>query len=149
MIDLAPFEPADLEAISLQVQQQAEMAALPDWRSLGEQVAVAGPAWTARAGGRVIACGGIGVHWKGRAEAWIFIASDMPRSMWVPLHRLVRRLTEQAIERLSLRRLEASCAYGWPPGRRWLEMLGFQEECVARAYGPDGRDFVRFARVIA
>jgi hypothetical protein len=50
---------------------------------------------------------------------------------------------------LGVHRVEASTAVGWLPGRRWLEMLGFECEGVMRAYGPDRRDFFRFARVLA
>ena len=63
----------------------------------------------------------------------------------------------QAAERLGqsqpaltkcVRRLEADTALGFGSGSRWLRMLGFEDEGVSRAFGPDGADFRRFARVL-
>lgn len=149
MIDVRPFEPADLGEIQLQPQQAAEMAGMGDWRALADAVMAAGPAWTARHDGRVIACAGVGVMWPGRAEAWAFIAQGIPKRVWPALHRAVETRLGEAQRELGLRRVEASCAYGWPAGERWLRMLGFGEAHLARAYAPDGRDFWKFARIAA
>lgn len=147
MIDLAPFEPADLAEIQLQPQQAAEMEGMGGWQALGAAVMQAGPAWTARHCGRIVGCGGVGVMWRGRAEAWAFVAGGVPRQIWPALHRVVMRTLRTTEQELGLRRIEASCADGWPPGRRWLEMLGFGEPHLARCYAPDGRDFWRMARI--
>ena len=149
MIEVKPFEPHDLGEIEVQAQQAAEMAGMGDWQDLGDTLVAAGPCWTVRHGGRVIGCGGLGVMWRGRAEAWCFVARDVPKTLWPALHRTVERTIAATARELGLRRIEASCAYGWPPGRRWLRLLGFQEECVARCYAPDGADFWKFARVAA
>jgi hypothetical protein len=147
MIEVRAFEPGDLALLELQPQQQMEMGALPDWRSLGAMLHGAGPAWTALLGGRAIGCGGFCVHVGGRAEAWCFMADGIPRAAWVALHRAVLARIPQ-LAALKVHRVEASTALGWPPGKRWLEMLGFESEGVLRAYGPDRRDFLRFARVL-
>jgi hypothetical protein len=147
MIEVRAFEPGDLALLELQPQQQQEMGALPDWRSLGAMLHGAGPAWTALLGGRAIGCGGFCVHVGGRAEAWCFMADGIPRAAWVALHRAVLSRIPQ-LAALKVHRVEASTALGWPPGKRWLEMLGFENEGVLRAYGPDRRDFLRFARVL-
>lgn len=148
MIDLAPFEPSDLAEMELQAHQAAEMAGLGDWRAASAALVEAGPCWTARHAGRVVAAGGVRVIWRGRAEAWALIGA-VPRGAWPALHRLVVRALDRLAADLGLRRIEASCAWGWPPGHRWLRLLGFTEEGLARAYGPDGRDFWRYARVAA
>lgn len=149
MIDVAPFEAADLGEIEVQAQQAAEMASVGGWQALAEVLAKAGPAWTLRRDGRILGCGGVGVLWAGRAEAWCFLAAGIPRTTWPALHRIAARTLDRVQDELALRRIEASCAYGWPPGRRWLEMLGFGEAHLARGYAPDGRDFWKMARVRA
>lgn len=148
MIDLSPFDPADLAEMELQAQQVAEMAGLGDWRAMAGALVVAGPCWTARFRGQVVGCGGVRVIWAGRGEAWAFVG-DVPRRAWPALHRVVLQVLDRLAADVPLRRIEASCCYGWPPGRRWLGMLGFTEEGLARAYGPDGRDFWRYARIAA
>jgi RimJ/RimL family protein N-acetyltransferase len=148
MIDLRAFEPNDLAALKLQPQQEMEMGALPGWRELGEMCHGAGPAWTGLIDGRPVGCAGFAVHFGGRAECWCFLSDDIPRRAWVSLHRAVASRVRQ-LQVLGVHRVEASTAVGWLPGRRWLEMLGFECEGVMRAYGPDRRDFFRFARVLA
>lgn len=147
MIDVSPFVPTDLGEISLQPQQAAEMVGIAGWRDMAHVLVAAGPCWTMRFRGRVVACAGLGIHWPGRAEAWAFIAGDLPRAAWPALHRTVARGLAEAAPRLGLRRIEAACAMGWGPGARWLRMLGFELEGPLRAYGPDGRDFLRYARI--
>ena len=137
MIEFRAFEPSDLAALNLQPQQAMEMGALPGWRELGDMLHGAGPAWTGRIGGAAI----------GRAEAWCFLSDGIPRRAWTALHRAVAARVPQ-LAALGVHRVEASTAVGWPPGRRWLELLGFDCEGVMRAYGPDRRDFLRFARVL-
>lgn len=149
MLDVTPFDPADLAGLPLQPQQIAEMEKLGDWRAMGAKLQAAGPAWTGRWNGQVIMCAGLGVHWPGRAEAWAFVGAGFPRRLWPAIHRRVQQHIEDGARALDLRRLEASCAYGFAPGKRWLEMLGFGEAHLARFYGPDGRDYWRMARVFA
>jgi RimJ/RimL family protein N-acetyltransferase len=59
------------------------------------------------------------------------------------LHRATRRF----IDLEPLRRLEASVEVGFPAGERWLELLGFEHEGPLRAFGANGEDHVRYARI--
>ncbi len=148
MIEIRAFEDDDLARLNPQMVQAAEYAALPSWEEIGAMVRAAGPAWTAEWRGRVVGCAGIAVQMGGRGECWCFIGRDMPRAAWVVIHRAVRSRLGQA-PALGVHRLEATAAVGFPPARRWLEMLGFECEGVARAYAPDRSDCFRYARVLA
>lgn len=148
MIEFRAFEPDDLMALNLQPQQAMEMGALPGWRELGHLCHGAGPGWSGVIDGRVVGSAGFAVHFGGRAEAWCFLSDGIPMRAWVALHRAVASRVAQ-LSALGVHRVEASAAVGWLPGRRWLELLGFECEGVMRAYGPDRRDFFRFARVLA
>lgn len=103
-------------------------------------------AWTFKRDGLLIAAGGLQVLWRGRAEAWSFFAEDVDRWDLLYLTREIRRRMEAVRERLGLRRLEATTVFGWSPGERWLERLGFQPEARLALYGPDGRDHRMYAR---
>jgi len=135
------MEPLDLHRIRI------EQAALPGWRDQGPAMLAAGPCWAAVRNGQVLALAGLVLHWPGRASCWCLIGADFPTTGWVWLTKQVRRRMGAAIRELALHRVEAESAYGWLPGVRWLELLGFEREGLMRAYGHDGRDFIRWAKV--
>lgn len=140
------FEPADLMELEPQHQQAMEFAAVGDWRPMIEFAASQGPAWTGRIGGRVIGCAGAALLWRGRAHAWSVLGENLPRAAWPALHKAVTRRLAQ-LPALGIWRLEAEHCAGFAAGRRWLELLGFEREGRARAFGPGAEDFERYARV--
>lgn len=146
MVEVTGFDPADVDALQPQAQQLAEMAAIADWRAMVRAAATHGPSWTGRLDGRVIGCAGVSLSWRGRAHAWCVIGEAIPPRAWIAIHRAVRARLDQ-LPALDVWRLEAEAAFGFRPGIRWLEMLGFEREGLARGFGPGGQDFVRFARV--
>jgi len=135
------MQPLDLHRIRI------DQAALPGWRDQGATMLAAGPCWAAVQDGEVLALAGLVVHWPGRAGCWCLIGTHFPRRGWVWLHKQVVRRMGEAQQQLQLHRIEAESAYGWLPGARWLERLGFEREGLMRAYGHDGRDFIRWARI--
>lgn len=135
------FQPLDLHRIVV------ARVAVPGWRDHGAKLLASGPCWSAVHDGEVIACAGLALHWPGRAGAWCLIGARFPRSGWIWLHRQVSQGLAKATADLRLRRIEAEAAYGWPPGARWLGMLGFEREGVMRAFGHGGEDFERWARI--
>lgn len=146
MVEVRPFHPDDIDALALQDHQLGEMARLGDWRATAREAGAAGPAWTGLHQGRVIGAAGIVLPWPGRAVTWCLLGAAIPPLAWTGIHRAVRSRLAQ-LPALGVRRVEAETAAGWPPGERWMVMLGFEPEGVARAYGPDGRDFIRWSRI--
>lgn len=146
MITVRPFLPEDVDRIEPQHQQAIELATVGDWRHMTRYAAQVGPAWTGELDGRVIGCAGFAMRWQGRASAWFILGRDVPRVAWVGIHRAVRERIAQ-LPALGIWRLEAETAQGFVSGARWLEMLGFEHEGLARGYGPGGEDFRRYARV--
>ena len=144
MVEIGDFRDPDLDEFTPAL---AELAGVDDWRKMLFGAALFGPAWTGRIDGRVIGCAGLANLWQGRAQAWCALDRDVPKSAWVGIHRaVVARLNRAQAE--GLRRIEGETLVGFLPGRRWLEMLGFEHEGLARAYGPRGEDFLRFARIV-
>lgn len=146
-LDVRPFQPPDLLLLEPGAAQRAEMdAADPAWRGKGARILRDGPAWTGLRDGRVVGCAGLSRVWTGRAVAWCLLGADIPKPAWIAIHRAVAARLADAQARLFWR-IEAESAAGWPPGERWMRMLGFEREGFARAFGPDGRDFTRWAKV--
>lgn len=143
MVEISDFVDADLDGFT---PTMADLEGVEDWRAMLRGAVLFGPAWTARIDGRIIGCAGLATLWRGRAQAWCALDRDVPKRAWLGIHRaVVDRLTRAQAD--GLRRIEGETLLGFQPGRRWLAMLGFEEEGLARAYGPRGEDFLRFARV--
>ena len=74
---------------------------------------------------------------------WAYINAALPARLWPALHRAALR----GLAGAGYRRLEAATFLGWRPGERWLRLLGFECEGVARGYTPAGDDASLWARV--
>lgn len=135
------FQPLDLHRLVV------SKPGLRGWRDEGAKLAAAGPCWSAVQDGQVLACAGLLLHWPGRAGAWCLIGDHFPRRGWVWLHKQVVAGLARTSAELGLRRIEAETLTGWQPGAMWLRKLGFAPEGPMPAYGPDGRDYDRWARI--
>ncbi len=102
-----------------------------------------GPAWTAIAGGRPIACAGFSRStWPHQAMAWCILAENIGAAM-VPLTRLVRR----EFARSEFQRLEVLVLSSHAAGHRWAKLIGLEREGTMRRWGPLAVDHDIYARV--
>ena len=141
---IEPYRPVHLEAAlagSLQPAQRRIVSHVPVGlaRVLGR---LPGSALTALDGDHVLMCGGAMPMSERYAVLWAVLAEDAGRHM-VRIDRGVRRFLDIG----NWRRLEASVEQNFAAGCRWLELLGFTEEGPLAAYGDDGADHWRYARV--
>lgn len=143
MVSVREFRASDVDALEPQDGQARTAEALADWRGHLRAAALHGQAWTALDGDRVLGVAGLGVHYPGRAEAWCMIGAGVPRTAWLAIHRAVLGVLAGA----EFRRVEATSRVGFEAAHRWLHLLGFDAEGPLRAYGPDGADHIRWARV--
>nr|ACF98017.1 hypothetical protein [uncultured bacterium 878] len=136
-MQIEPYQPRHLHELALQPHQQHLGVAL---RAHGwaEQVADAGPCWTALADGNPIACAGFQDCWEGRAVAWAILAETAGLHM-PALTRAVRR----ALALHPAERIEAQALVGFAPGTRWARLLGLVPETVLRKFH-QGRDYQAF-----
>jgi hypothetical protein len=141
-MNIIPFEPEHVARIKLQERQRGLRVFSPE--QYLQDLQSSGPAVTAMVAGEVICCGGIAIAAKdeGRGALWGYVGRDVIKHM-VVLDRCVRRL----IDVPKLRRLESTTPVDFPPGYRWLELLGFQYELTLRKYGEDGVDHMLYARI--
>jgi RimJ/RimL family protein N-acetyltransferase len=141
-MNIEPFKPEHFDTLILQPAQEYARPNLEN-RGYGEALASRGDAFTGFIDGRVVGCVGVLPMWEGRAEAWALLARDVGLRGMREVHNAVLRYLEMC----PYRRLEAHCDADFPQARRWLEMLGFEFEGPLRAYKPDGKDCLRFARI--
>ncbi len=136
-MQIVEYKPAHLHTLALQPHQQHLGVAL---RAHGwaEQVADAGPCWTALVDGQPIACAGFQECWEGRAIAWAILGQSAGRHM-AALTRAVRR----ALAAHPAERIEAQALLDFAPAARWARLLGFKPETVLERFH-QGRDYQAF-----
>jgi hypothetical protein len=91
---------------------------------------------------KVLLCGGIIPEGPTSGLMWAVLAKSAGRHMTF-LHRGVLRF----IDMQGLRRIEATVEKGFGEGCRWLALMGFKYEGDMEAFGVDGKDHERWARV--
>jgi len=139
--EVHPFVPADIEELSLQPSQEflSPFVGRPGY---GQELADAGPCYTAREGGRIVCCAGLVNLWEGRASAWALLSADSGRCM-ISIHRAVAEFFDGC----GIERVEAYVVPDFMPGHRWARMLGFEREGRMRAF-QRGQDMDMYARVL-
>ncbi len=139
-IELIPFQASHLDELA----EQPATAYLRPYIDRSQLAALEGTlAFTGFWNGRLVGCAGIFEHWQGRGEAWAFLARDC-KPAFPAIHRAAQRLLEVC----PFRRVEAAVACDFPAAIRWVRLLGFRRETIRlKGYGPEGRDYVIYARL--
>jgi hypothetical protein len=138
---VVPFLPAHLIEIQAQPQTPKDLSIFGD-PSYGESLSSGGEAFTVFHDGEILACLGVFQFWPGRGVCWAVLSSDLRKHM-VGLSKRIRTFFDQS----GYRRLEATIAPDFPAAIRWAELLGFERECLMRAYTPSGADQYLYSRV--
>lgn len=141
MMIVTPYQPAHLKSLLLQ-PAQAIVRPYFDKQGYAEALQKDGCSFTAMDGDRVLAIAGVVPLWEGRAEAWALLSANIRRD-FLAIHHAVERWLQVC----PFRRVEAAVDAEFPEAVRWVERLGFEREGPLRAFTPDGRDCIRFARV--
>lgn len=139
-MNVIPFEPQHVDALDIQDAQRYMISHI--CVEYLKRLQAVGPAASAEVDGRIIACAGVAFQGFGMGVLWAFV-SQSAGPYFVQLDRCVRRL----LTLTDLKRIEATTEASFAQGCRWLELLGFENEGRMRAYGPDGQDHYRYARV--
>ena len=140
-IEVLPFQPYHVDMIKAQPAQAAELGD-PTMGHLHLRQRL-GPALSLRAGGEIVACGGIARANPQYGFIWAILGETSGRYM-VRIVRVMRRV----IDMVQMRRIEATTPAWFAAGRRLLEdFLGFEFEGEARGMGANGETHLRFARV--
>lgn len=113
-----------------------------DYRVLLDAYRQRGLAWSLLDGDEVIACGGIVILWPGVGEAWTVMGEKVKD---YPL--AVAKALREGIERSGLRRIQATVRIDDGKARKLIGLCGFKPEGILEGFGPDGADFVSYARV--
>jgi hypothetical protein len=116
----------------------------PVTRSFEEAKCLSDVAWTVLAGEEVIACLGLTAMWAGCAHVWGLFAEGAGK--YPHILQVCKGLISVYMEKLSIRRLQATASMDWPEANRLLTHCGFEREATMKKYGPNGEDFGLFVR---
>lgn len=95
--------------------------------------------------GVIYAMFGLVPIWNGVAEAWMVPTKSLKRRKLAASRHMYDGMN-QLIEELNVRRAQAAVKVGHKEAHRLVQFVGMQEEGLMKKYGPDGSDFVRYAR---
>lgn len=144
MITLRPFDIDHIKNLNDPENEPGLNRILPIeyWKRIED----GGMAFSAFADGEFLGCGGYGQPWPGIAQVWVWETSGVHRYPQ-GVHRLVRRALQHIEQDKNVWRISCEVRKGNERGRRWVELLGFQYEGTMEKYGPDGSDFMLYAKV--
>lgn len=93
-----------------------------------------------------LGCGGIDIMWENVGEAWMLLT---PYIKLYPLFvtKIVKKYFSYLIDRMGLKRVQATIRSTDDVSIRYVEMLNFQREGTLRCFGTDGCDYFMYGRV--
>ena len=93
-----------------------------------------------------VCSGGIVPLWNRVAEGWV-ISSKRIYKERIRASRLIRKRTDLLCAANKIWRLQTAVKSNFKTGLRFAEFLGFKNEGLMKAYGPDKTDYYRMARI--
>ena len=113
-----------------------------DYRTVLSGFRATGESWAILADDEVLAIGGIVRLWENTGEAWSIVSA---RAKDYPL--AVCKASRAAVRGARLRRVQACIRAGDDTARRFAEICGMDAEATLRAFGPEGEDYIIYARI--
>lgn len=94
----------------------------------------------------VLGMGGVIPIWRGVAIAWLLTAREIEQYK-VFFHKTIVEMLNDAINELSLHRVDVTVLVEHKVSVGWLERLGFKCEGLMRKFDSQGNDYYRYALV--
>lgn len=140
-----PYNPTHLDRIEISQPEIIAASQVMDVARMIDNQAEMGPSATAFLDGRPVAVFGMVPIWTGVGEAWM-IADDRARERPILMTKLARTVMDILVISQRLRRLQITVRTTDRRAVKWGRAIGFEQEAVLKAYGPDGVDHLMMAR---
>jgi len=144
---IVPFENKHAEQM-LDIGLNSKLLELkPEHRKYTYFLKEVGMSFTGLVDNKPIAAGGVFHLWDGVAEGWVLATKDIYKyPVFCAKH--IKQRTEIILKANKIKRIQTSVKADCDVALRFAKWLGFKKEGLMESYGPDGSDFVRFARII-
>jgi len=144
---IVPFENQHAEQILNQGLNSDLLELKPEHRKYAYFLKEVGMSFTGLVNNKPIAAGGVFHLWDGVAEGWVLATKDIYKyPVFCAKH--IKQRTEIILQANKIKRLQTSVKANCDVALRFAKWLGLKEEGLMKSYGPDGSDFIRFARII-
>ena len=108
--------------------------------------AMAGLSFTLLDDNKPVCSGGIIPTWLGNAEGWVISSKRIFKNK-IKAARLIKKRTDLLCANNKIWRLQTTVKADFKIGFRFAQFLGFKNEGLMKAYGPDRTDYYRMARI--
>ena len=108
--------------------------------------AMAGLSFTLLDDNKPVCSGGIIPTWLGSAEGWVISSKRILKNK-IKAARLIKKRTDLLCTNNKIWRLQTAVKADFKIGFRFAQFLGFKNEGLMKAYGPDKTDYYRMARI--
>lgn len=147
-VTIVPFKWYHIKAMNIREAERRHIEQIPDYMDKLKYQESLGLSCTAIVDSEGLACSwGYIPQWPGVYECW-FLSSYLIERYPISTIRQSRYHIDSDAVTLKAHRLQMSVDASDPIALRYAKGLGFTNEGVMRAYGPDKRDYVRLARIL-
>lgn len=143
---LVPFSSVHVKMMDLGVFDLAYLEHLEDWSGMLDGMARLGYAYTGALAGKPMCCFGVIKLWPGVAEMWLIPDANLT-TVARPFHRATKAFFDICMVELQLVRLQVTVHTLNVSADKWVKRLHFIEEGVLRRFGPEGADYIMYARL--
>ena len=146
-VNIVPFKNEHAEFILSQELNAKELYLKPEHRQYALYLEQVGTSFTGIVNNKPIAAGGIFMLWDIVAEGWVIATNDVWQYS-ISFARHFKTKTDVLIETQKIKRLQTTVKADFKLGHRFAQWLGMKSEGLMKNYGPDGSDYIRYARII-
>jgi len=144
---IVPFENKHAEQILEQGLNSEFLELKPEHKKYAYFLKEVGMSFTGLVNNKPIAAGGVFYLWDGVAEGWVLATKEIYKyPIFCAKH--IKQRTEIILKANKIKRIQTSVKADCDVALRFAKWLGFKKEGLMESYGPDGSDFVRFARIM-
>jgi len=147
MISIVPFKSAHAEYILSQELNDKKLELSPQHKKYAMYLEYDNASFTAFVDGKPIAAGGIFILWENVAEGWV-LATNKIWNHKLTMAKIFKKRTDVLIKENKIKRLQTAVKADFELGHKFAKFLGLETEGLMKHYGPDGSDYIRYARIM-
>ena len=144
---IVPFENKHAEEILKSGLNSEALELRPEHKKYAYYLKEVGMSFTGLVDNKPIAAGGVFHLWDGVAEGWVLATKEIFKyPIFCAKH--IRNRTDIIIKTQKIKRLQTSVKADCEMALRFASWLGLKPEGKMNGDGPDGSDFISYARII-
>lgn len=145
MLRVVPYEPWHLKAIDVEHETRVALVIRYSLADLLKQHAV----YTAINDSDVLIIAGVITLWPGVGEATVYMSKkyfdgSLSLKDRIKAAKVIKRYFDLILSNMTFHRVQATVDLSFERALRFIEYMGFEQESLAKMYGPDKEDYMRY-----